>query len=131
LAPLIVRQIFGAIRKLNSEEKLTVFLVEQNAFHALNGSRTAATSWSTDEITLSGPGTTSGAAGVRAAYLEGGRRDRSVGEAACKPRLQCRASQARALRRPAEVDLTSGPMGSSALAARSDTNRIKASNSGF
>jgi branched-chain amino acid transport system ATP-binding protein len=35
LAPLIVRQIFGAIRKLNTEEKLTVFLVEQNAFHAL------------------------------------------------------------------------------------------------
>ncbi len=35
LAPLIARQIFTAISKLNSEEKLTVFLVEQNAFHAL------------------------------------------------------------------------------------------------
>ncbi len=35
LAPLIARQIFDAIRKLNVEEKLTVFLVEQNAFHAL------------------------------------------------------------------------------------------------
>ncbi len=35
LAPLIARQIFDAIRKLNAEEKLTVFLVEQNAFHAL------------------------------------------------------------------------------------------------
>ena len=35
LAPLIVRQIFRAIRKLNKREKLTVFLVEQNAFHAL------------------------------------------------------------------------------------------------
>src|SRR5271165_4929012 len=36
LAPLVARQIFSAIRKLNSEESLTVFLVEQNAFHALN-----------------------------------------------------------------------------------------------
>ena len=30
-----MRQIFDAIRKLNAREKLTVFLVEQNAFHAL------------------------------------------------------------------------------------------------
>ena len=35
LAPLIARQIFSAIKTLNAEEKLTVFLVEQNAFHAL------------------------------------------------------------------------------------------------
>ena len=35
LAPLIVQQIFDAIRELNRREKLTVFLVEQNAFHAL------------------------------------------------------------------------------------------------
>jgi branched-chain amino acid transport system ATP-binding protein len=35
LAPLIVKQIFGAIRDLNEHEGLTVFLVEQNAFHAL------------------------------------------------------------------------------------------------
>ena len=35
LAPLVARQIFSAIKKLNTEEKLTVFLVEQNAFHAL------------------------------------------------------------------------------------------------
>lgn len=35
LAPLIVKQIFGAIRDLNEKEGLTVFLVEQNAFHAL------------------------------------------------------------------------------------------------
>jgi len=34
LAPLIVRQIFDAIKTLN-QEGLTVFLVEQNAFHAL------------------------------------------------------------------------------------------------
>src|SRR6185503_8697309 len=35
LAPLIVRQIFDAIKALNGQEGLTVFLVEQNAFHAL------------------------------------------------------------------------------------------------
>jgi branched-chain amino acid transport system ATP-binding protein len=35
LAPLIVKQIFDAIQTLNREEGLTVFLVEQNAYHAL------------------------------------------------------------------------------------------------
>src|SRR5207244_2773015 len=35
LAPVLVKQIFDAIRQLNRREKLTVFLVEQNAFHAL------------------------------------------------------------------------------------------------
>ena len=35
LAPLVVRQIFGAIRRLNRETGLTVLLVEQNANLAL------------------------------------------------------------------------------------------------
>jgi branched-chain amino acid transport system ATP-binding protein len=35
LAPLIVRQIFAAIRDLNEQEGLTVLLVEQNAYQAL------------------------------------------------------------------------------------------------
>jgi branched-chain amino acid transport system ATP-binding protein len=35
LAPLIVKQIFSVIRDLNRQEGLTVFLVEQNAHHAL------------------------------------------------------------------------------------------------
>src|SRR6266581_7726726 len=35
LAPLVVREIFDAIRELNRTEKLTVFLVEQNAATAL------------------------------------------------------------------------------------------------
>ena len=35
LAPLIVKQIFDAIAELNRKEGLTVFLVEQNAYHAL------------------------------------------------------------------------------------------------
>ena len=35
LAPLIVKQIFAAIRALNADYGLTVFLVEQSAYHAL------------------------------------------------------------------------------------------------
>ena len=35
LAPLIVRQIFEIIKKINSESKTTIFLVEQNANMAL------------------------------------------------------------------------------------------------
>ena len=35
LAPLIVKQIFEIIERINQENKMTIFLVEQNAFHAL------------------------------------------------------------------------------------------------
>ena len=35
LAPMLAKQIFRAIRELNERDRLTVFLVEQNAFHAL------------------------------------------------------------------------------------------------
>ncbi|HDL01753.1 MAG TPA: branched-chain amino acid ABC transporter ATP-binding protein, partial [candidate division Zixibacteria bacterium] len=35
LAPKIVKQIFDIIRKINSENKTTIFLVEQNANLAL------------------------------------------------------------------------------------------------
>ncbi len=35
LAPLVVKQIFEVIRTINSEQRITVFLVEQNAYHAL------------------------------------------------------------------------------------------------
>jgi branched-chain amino acid transport system ATP-binding protein len=35
LAPLVVRQIFEIVAEINREQKVTVFLVEQNAFHAL------------------------------------------------------------------------------------------------
>jgi branched-chain amino acid transport system ATP-binding protein len=73
LAPLIVRQIFGTIRKLNSEEKLTVFLVEQNAFHALKLAHRGYVMVN-GRITLSGTGTELLARPeVKAAYLEGGR----------------------------------------------------------
>jgi branched-chain amino acid transport system ATP-binding protein len=35
LAPLIVKHIFDILEKLNRDEGLTLFLVEQNAYHAL------------------------------------------------------------------------------------------------
>lgn len=35
LAPLIVRQIMAALKQINAEQRLTIFLVEQDAFHAL------------------------------------------------------------------------------------------------
>jgi len=72
LAPLVVKQIFDAIRDLNQSEGLSVFLVEQNAFHALrlahrgyvmvNG---VITMQGTGKELLANPQ-------VRAAYLEGG-----------------------------------------------------------
>jgi branched-chain amino acid transport system ATP-binding protein len=73
LAPLIARQIFDAIRRLNNEEKLTVFLVEQNAFHALKLAHRGYVMVN-GRITLSGTGRELLARPeVKAAYLEGGR----------------------------------------------------------
>jgi branched-chain amino acid transport system ATP-binding protein len=73
LAPLIARQIFDAIKKLNTEEKLTVFLVEQNAFHALKLAHRGYVMVN-GRITLSGTGRALLARPeVKAAYLEGGR----------------------------------------------------------
>jgi len=73
LAPLIVKQIFSVIRDLNKNEGLTVFLVEQNAFHALRLADRAYVMVN-GEITMSGTGAELLAKEeVRAAYLEGGR----------------------------------------------------------
>ncbi len=72
LAPLIVRQIFDAIRHLNKTEGLTVFLVEQNAFHALKLADRGYVMVN-GLITMSGTGRELLAKPeVRAAYLEGG-----------------------------------------------------------
>ncbi|SMH56992.1 ABC transporter ATP-binding protein [Mesorhizobium australicum] len=73
LAPLIVKQIFDAIRLLNQEQGLTVFLVEQNAFGALRLA-TRGYVMVNGNITMSGTGQDLLAnPEVRAAYLEGGR----------------------------------------------------------
>ncbi|MDO1582148.1 ABC transporter ATP-binding protein [Rhizobium oryzicola] len=73
LAPLIVKQIFEAIKVLNEKEGLTVFLVEQNAFAALKLSHRAYVMVN-GKVTMSGSGKELLAnPEVRAAYLEGGR----------------------------------------------------------
>jgi branched-chain amino acid transport system ATP-binding protein len=73
LAPLIVRQIFDAIRMLNTDSGLTVFLVEQNAFHALKLAHRAYVMVN-GRITLSGTGQDLlQRPEIRQAYLEGGR----------------------------------------------------------
>ena len=73
LAPLIVRQIIDAIRALNKDDGLTVFLVEQNAFHALKLAHRAYVMVN-GRITLSGTGQELlQRPEIRQAYLEGGR----------------------------------------------------------
>ncbi len=72
LAPIIVKQIFAAIKKLNVEEGLTVLLVEQNAFNALKLAHRAYVMVN-GKITMSGTGAELlKRPEVRAAYLEGG-----------------------------------------------------------
>jgi branched-chain amino acid transport system ATP-binding protein len=73
LAPLVVRQIFDAVRTLNTQEKLTVFLVEQNAFHALKLAHRGYVMVN-GQITMSGTGRELiERPEIKAAYLEGGR----------------------------------------------------------
>jgi len=73
LAPLIVKQIFEVIAEINRREGVTVFLVEQNAHHALKLAHRGYV-MQTGQITLTGTGRELLAnAQVRAAYLEGGR----------------------------------------------------------
>jgi branched-chain amino acid transport system ATP-binding protein len=73
LAPLIVKQIFEAVKELNRTEGLTVFLVEQNAFHALKLAHRGYVMVN-GKITMSGTGQDLlKREEVRAAYLEGGK----------------------------------------------------------
>jgi branched-chain amino acid transport system ATP-binding protein len=72
LAPLIVRQIFDIIREINAAQGMTVFLVEQNAHHALNLAHRGYVMVN-GQITLQGSGQELLAnTDVRRAYLEGG-----------------------------------------------------------
>jgi branched-chain amino acid transport system ATP-binding protein len=72
LAPMIVRQIFSVIGDLNKQTGLTVFLVEQNAYHALKLAHRGYVMVN-GVITMSGTGRELLARPeVRAAYLEGG-----------------------------------------------------------
>ena len=81
LAPLIVKQIFQVIRAINRDQGVTVFLVEQNAYHAL---RLADRGYvmANGRILTSGTGKELLAnAEIRAAYLEGGKPRSAVGAA--------------------------------------------------
>jgi len=74
LAPLLAQQIFAAIKELNERDKLTVFLVEQNAYHALKLAHRGYVIVN-GEITLTGAGRELlQRPEIRAAYLEGGAR---------------------------------------------------------
>jgi len=73
LAPMIVRQIFDAIKALNAEAGLTVFLVEQNAYHALKLAHRGYVMVN-GRITLTGSGhELLERPEIKSAYLEGGR----------------------------------------------------------
>ena len=72
LAPLVVKAIFSAIQELNAKDGMTVFLVEQNAFHALRLAHRGYVLVN-GAVTMSGSGAELLARPeVRAAYLEGG-----------------------------------------------------------
>ncbi|MAG98849.1 MAG: ABC transporter ATP-binding protein [Alphaproteobacteria bacterium] len=72
LAPKLVKEVFQRIRRVNQEEKVTVFLVEQNAYHAL---RLADRGYvmANGRILMTGTGQELLAdEQIRSAYLEGG-----------------------------------------------------------
>ena len=72
LAPLVVKRIFEIIKEINESQEVTIFLVEQNAYHAL---RLADRGYvmANGRIVLKGTGTELlGDEEVRKAYLEGG-----------------------------------------------------------
>jgi branched-chain amino acid transport system ATP-binding protein len=72
IAPILVKQIFEAIKELNEKQGMTVLLVEQNAFHALKLAHRAYVMVN-GKITISGTGQELlKKPEVRAAYLEGG-----------------------------------------------------------
>jgi len=73
LAPLVVQQIFDAIKALNADGGLTVFLVEQNAYHALKLAHRGFVMVN-GLISLSGTGRDLlERPEIKSAYLEGGR----------------------------------------------------------
>ena len=72
LAPMIVKQIFSVIERINKEQGMTVLLVEQNAFHALRLAHRGYV-MANGQIVMKGSGRDLLAdEEVRKAYLEGG-----------------------------------------------------------
>ena len=82
LAPRLVRQIFSVIREINESQKVTVFLVEQNAFHALKLAHRGYV-MANGRIVMTGSGEELLAnPEIQAAYLEGGQAKSLVSETA-------------------------------------------------
>jgi branched-chain amino acid transport system ATP-binding protein len=72
LAPIVVRRIFDVIGELNRSRGMTIFLVEQNAYHALALAHRGYV-LANGEIVMQGTGRELLAdERIRAAYLEGG-----------------------------------------------------------
>jgi branched-chain amino acid transport system ATP-binding protein len=72
LAPLLVKQIFRVIKEINEQQKITLFLVEQNAYHALRLAHRGYV-MANGRIVMTGTGMELLAnKEIRAAYLEGG-----------------------------------------------------------
>lgn len=72
LAPMVVKQIFRVIQEINEQQRVTVFLVEQNAFHALRLAHRGYVLVN-GRVTMTGTGRELLAnPDIRAAYLEGG-----------------------------------------------------------
>jgi branched-chain amino acid transport system ATP-binding protein len=72
LAPLLVKEIFRRIKEINKQEGMTIFMVEQNAHHALKLAQRGYIMVN-GRITMTGSGAELLAnPQVRAAYLEGG-----------------------------------------------------------
>lgn len=72
LAPMLVKQIFRVIKEINEQQDVTVFLVEQNAYHALRLAHRGYV-MANGQIVMSGTGQELLAnEEIRAAYLEGG-----------------------------------------------------------
>jgi branched-chain amino acid transport system ATP-binding protein len=73
LAPMLVKQVFAAIKEINARQGVTVLLVEQNAHHALKLAHRAYV-LANGAVVMAGTGAELLAnPDVRAAYLEGGR----------------------------------------------------------
>ena len=98
LAPLIVRQIFDAIKTLNAQDGLTVFLVEQNAYHALKLAHRGYVMVN-GLITLSGTGRELlERPEIKSAYLEGGRQQVEPMMPYLDPRIALRGRLVRRVR---------------------------------
>ena len=73
LAPMIVKQLFEVIKEINERQGVTIFLVEQNAHHALRLAHRGYV-MATGEVVMAGSGAELlSDPRIQAAYLEGGR----------------------------------------------------------